>query len=109
MRADAPSDLVRLARFVARAAVKSAIVLSVPAALPVVYVAAVRRTGELLPPASIAALSVSSQRMEWLNRYYDTGRLHKLDVATAIAPRVVVVGSSRVLQVRGRFFSKLSD
>jgi hypothetical protein len=101
------SDIQLFARFVARVVGKVALVLAIPFAATAIYVHCLHAVGELLPPQVIAELSVSANRILWLTGYYDTALLHKLDVAKRIAPEIAVIGSSRVMQVRARFFNKL--
>src|SRR5262249_21967233 len=101
------SDFAMFGRFLARAAAKSALVLAIPAIVTAVYVAKLHDVGELLAPGTIASLGLSPERIVWLTGYYDTGFLHKLDVATSVAPKVAVIGTSRVMAVRAEFFRKL--
>jgi hypothetical protein len=104
----APSDSRLLLRFFGHALRKTALILAIPAVITIAYIVCLRRVGELLPASRIAALSLLPERLVWLTGYYDTGRLHKADVARIIAPEVVVVGTSRAMQIRAEFFDKVS-
>ena len=53
-------------------------------------------------------LAIASRHdLLWLNKYYDGG-VNKTGVARYRPLKVAVVGSSRVMQIRGRFFNKLT-
>ncbi|MEO7083845.1 MAG: hypothetical protein ABI442_05575, partial [Gemmatimonadaceae bacterium] len=105
--APARIDLRMLVRFLGRALWKTTLVLAIPLILTVVYVAYLQKAGELLPASRIATMSLLPKRILWLTGYYDTGRLHKLDVALRIQPEVAVIGTSRSMQLRAEFFDKI--
>jgi hypothetical protein len=63
-----------------------------------VYTAELRQVGELVFSARLAALS-RGEPILWLSGYYDSSRL-KTEIAQHLRPKVMVFGSSRVMQIR---------
>jgi hypothetical protein len=98
-------DFVALCAFWLRVGRFGAGVLVLTAPLWGSYVWALRSTGELLGAAALVEASRGEPHL-WLSGYLDSGRL-KTAVARRLAPRLAVIGSSRVMQYRGEMFRRV--
>ena len=72
-----------------------------------VYIYLIRSSGELLTSEDIYKLSISNDDILWNSGYYDSAHHLKLGIGAAMVPKVVILGSSRVMQLRKKMFSKI--
>ena len=73
-----------------------------------IYVPLLRNEGEFYFSNDLAKLSIGNKQILWQSRFYDAGRHFKLKITKKLSPEVLVLGSSRVLQIRSKMFNKIS-
>ncbi len=83
----------------------SCVVLTMP--LLAFYIHQLKSVGEFVSGRDVAEVA-AREPILWASNYFDIASHLKIDVSSEIKPRVVALGSSRVMQFRGRMFNRLA-
>lgn len=73
----------------------------------IIYISLLKSIGEFLSDNDIYKMTVSNNEIIWNSGFYDSGHHLKLGIGAYIDPKVAILGSSRVLQIRKKMFDKI--